>query len=353
MVAKRLLEGLDYRLYKIYVWGGLTLLVLYVVLSTLVFETPSLTDSQVFLRLLLPSMLYFAGILLYWWWVFLFKGNRDLMAMRQEHEQGVPGIKAHRSWNTLHQAMAIHGGNVEEYIGNARRANRPILALYGILNLLAVWIYGPIALGTLGIITPDNNAGWVWLAGIFVGIALLFVATPILAGWGAKGASEAYLAPLGLAVTRTPGLEADLIGPIGGGQKLIPDGPAIVEGNRYERLVHIETMDKQSLTVVQARLPAFQAHSTEGKLVPDEGAPEAVVTALRSLRKAKRWRGIVVHAGPEGMAVQRQSKGSNMWLYDLWLAEYLLDEIKVHCGLVLPGSLEHELDLKRCALRPK
>jgi len=26
-----------------------------------------------------------------------------------------------------------------------------------------------------------------------------------------------------------------------------------------------------------------------------------------------------------GIAVQRESKGTNMWLYDLWLAEYLLD----------------------------
>ena len=51
--------------------------------------------------------------------------------------------------------------------------------------------------------------------------------------------------------------------------------------------------------------------------------------ALKSLRKAKRWRGIVVHGGPVGMAVQRQSKGTNMWLYDLWLAEYLLDEIDI------------------------
>ena len=74
-------------------------------------------------------------------------------------------------------------------------------------------------------------------------------------------------------------------------------------------------------------MPEFKVQSNDGKLVPDEGAPEAVAKALKSLRKAKRWRGIVVYAGPEGIAIQRQSKGTNMWLYDLWLAEYLLDEI--------------------------
>ena len=112
---------------------------------------------------------------------------------------------------------------------------------------------------------------------------------------------------------------------MGGGQKLIPDGPAIVEGERHGRLVHIETIGKHSLTVVQAKMPEFKVQSNDGKLVPDEGAPEAVAKALRSLRKAKRWRGIAVYAGPEGIAIQRQSKGTNMWLYDLWLAEYLLD----------------------------
>ena len=68
--------------------------------------------------------------------------------------------------------------------------------------------------------------------------------------------------------------------------------------------------------------------SKDGKLVPDKGAPETVVKALRSLRKAKRWRGVAVYAGPAGIGVQRQSRGTNMWLYDLWLAEYLLDEIE-------------------------
>jgi hypothetical protein len=92
-------------------------------------------------------------------------------------------------------------------------------------------------------------------------------------------------------------------------------------------LIHIETIDKHSLTVVQAKMPEFKVQSQDGKLVPDKGAPEAVTRALRSLRKAKRWRGIVVYAGPEGIGIQRQSKGTNMWLYDLWLAEYLLDKI--------------------------
>jgi hypothetical protein len=55
----------DYRLYKLYVWGGLALVVVYIFVSTLVFDTLSLPGPQVFLRLGGPLLLYFAGILLY------------------------------------------------------------------------------------------------------------------------------------------------------------------------------------------------------------------------------------------------------------------------------------------------
>ena len=199
-----------------------------------------------------------------------------------------------------------------------------MLLWYGSLNLLVLWIVCPVVLGSLEIIRLD---GGIWLAGVFVWVVLMLVGTPTLLSWGAKSAEGAHLAPLGLAVTKTPGLGVDAIGLIGGGQKPILDGPAIVEGERYGRLVHIETIDKHSLTVVQAEMPEFRMQSNEGKLVPDEGTPEAVAKALKGLRKAKRWRGIVVSAGAEGIAVQRQSNGTNMWLYDLWLVEYLLGEI--------------------------
>jgi hypothetical protein len=151
--------------------------------------------------------------------------------------------------------------------------------------------------------------------------------TYFLLGWGGGMAEKAYLTPLGLAINQTPGLRSDAMRLMGAGQILIPDGPVIVEGERQGRLVHIETIDRYSLTVLQANLPEFRVRSNDGKLTPDSGAPETVANALQSMRKAKRWRGIEVNAGPEGIGVQRESKGTNMWLYDLWLAEYLLDKI--------------------------
>ena len=167
----------------------------------------------------------------------------------------------------------------------------------------------------------------IWLIGVFVWIGLSIVLTYFLLGWGSKTAEKAYLAPLGLAIPEVPGLKPDVIALFGGGQKLIPHGSAIFEGLRHGRLVHIETIDRHSLTVLQAKLPEFKVQSDNSKLIPDKGAPETVVRALQSLRKAKRWQGIEVNAGSEGIGIQRQSKGTNMWLYDLWLAEYLCDKI--------------------------
>ena len=318
-------QGWDYRLYKIYIWGGLALIVAHVLVSTLALEALSLPGSQAFLLIAGPMLVWFAGIVLYWWWVFLFKGNQELEELSLAQGQGVPGIHALRSWSTLHQAMAIHGGKVEELIKNEKKAKRPVLLWYGGINLLVVWIIGPFILGYLGII--ETGGLGIWLAGVLVWIVLMVVGTPVLLSWGGKSMEKAYLAPLGLAVTRTPRLQVDVIGLTHGGQRLIPEGPAMFEGERHGCLVHIEAMGEHSLTILQAGMPTFEVKSNDGKLVPDKKAPEAIVGALGSLRKAKRWRGVVVSAGPEGMAVQRQSKGTNMWLYDLWLAEYLLDRV--------------------------
>jgi len=326
---KRLHEGLDYKLYKIYIWGGLPLLVIYFFVAGLILESRNQLGPAGGPFIIIPLMLRFGGILLYWWWVFLFKGNKELEELAQSSGGDFPGIKSLKNWNTLHQAMTISGGNVKEFVKNAKKANRPIIVWYGCMNLLPCWIFAPFVLGFLGIMpdtAPKIQLG-IWLSGVFVCIALMIIVTYVLLGWGGRASEEAYLAPLGLAVTRVPGLTVDVIGLIGGGQKLIPDGPAIVEGERYGRLVHIETIDKHSLTVLQAKLPEFKVLSKEGKLTPDENAPKDVVDALKSLRKAKRWRGIEVYSGPDGIAIQRESKGTNMWLYDLWLAEYLLDKV--------------------------
>ena len=322
---KQLHEGWDYKLYQIYIWGGLLLNVIYIVLAVLIFDIPNLAGSMAILAIMGPFFVWFTGFLLYWWWVFLFKGNKELKELSQTPSAGIPDINSLKSWNTLHQAMSVSGGSVDELIKNAKKANRPMILWFGCQNFLALWVCGFITLGSLGFIAASKFP--IMVIGVVIWVVLMIVGTPFLLGWGARSSEKAYLAPLGLTITRMPGLAPDVISMLGGGQILIPDGPAIVEGERYGRLVHIETTDNYSLTILQAELPKFKVLNKDGKLTPAENAPENVIDVLKGLRKAKRWQGIEVYAGSDGIAIQRKSKGTNMWLYDLWLAEYLLDKI--------------------------
>lgn len=96
-------------------------------------------------------------------------------------------------------------------------------------------------------------------------------------------------------------------------------------GTRHGRMVQIEASGKYSLILVNGRLPQFIIHTQNGKLISSENAPDPVKSSLKPLRKAKRWVGIEVSAGQGGIAIERDSKGQNMWLYDLWLTERLLE----------------------------
>ncbi len=115
---------------------------------------------------------------------------------------------------------------------------------------------------------------------------------------------------------------------LAGGQAVIPERPVLIKGRRRGRSVRIENLDQFTITPVQGKTPKFVFQSTEGKLQANEGAPDSVEKAIKGLRKARRWRGIRVKGGPDGVAVDRESHQPNMWLYDLWLAEHLLEKLE-------------------------
>jgi hypothetical protein len=318
-------EGLDNEVFKTYVFGGFVLIAVSVFIATLIIDIARISGPAVYFMIFGPVFIWFVGIILFWWWVILFKDKQELKELVQVTDKGIPGIQSLKNWNSLHQAMVISGGNVEEFSKQEKKANRPGIVWFGLMNLLPIWIFGYVVLGALNIININDTRPLVF--GVFACVAILIVGTYFLFGWGRKIGKHAYLKPLGLSITSVPVLKSDVIAMMGGGQRLIPDGPVIVEGQRYGRLVHIETIDKHSLTIVQTELSEFKVQSKEGKLTPGKNAPEEVVGTLKSLRKAKRWLGIEVYCGLYGIAIQRESRGTNMWLYDLWLAEYLLDKL--------------------------
>ena len=79
----RLHEGLDYKLYRIYVFGGFGLLGIYILAVGFRFESLGRPTQDLFALVFVPVVVYIGGILLYWWWVFLFKGNRELEQLSQ------------------------------------------------------------------------------------------------------------------------------------------------------------------------------------------------------------------------------------------------------------------------------
>ena len=204
----RLHEGLDYLLYRIYIWGGIAAMVIYFVLVTyldaLEFIDVPRTGTAPLAIYSAPVTPWVLGILAYWWWVFLFKGNKELKESVRKRPESTPEISALKSWSTLHTAMAIYGGNVDEILEEAKAARRPVLIWYGMQNLLVLWILGNF---------------WVWvcfqddlpfdirkvMAFGVVGIIILFlVVTPFLVGRSIKGGEAAYLAPLGLLLAEPP-----------------------------------------------------------------------------------------------------------------------------------------------------
>ena len=322
----RLHEGWDYVVYKVFVWGGLAALVVYIVVSALVFHTDSQPSIKTYAG---PISLYLFGIVSYWWWVFLLKGNRELKTLVAEPPQSHPELSALKSWNTLHQAMALYGGDTEELIKADRASRLPVLIWYGSVNLFLVWILGCLWMGWLGILPsrpghdiPADPYFPIMIVGIFVWIGVMVLGTPLLVGWAGRKGEAAYLAPLGLGVVEMPSVTMLILGSLG--EPGVPPGVSVVEGRRHGRLLHIEIMGRQTVTLVRAEVDPFTIHSRGGKLMADEGAPQFVTRALKGMRTAKRWRGIKVVGDAEGITIERESKGQNMWLYDLWLAERLL-----------------------------
>jgi hypothetical protein len=329
----RLHEGLDYLLYRIYIWGGIAAMVIYVALVTyldaLEFIDVPRTGTAPLAIYSAPVTPWILGILAYWWWVFLFKGNKELKESVRKRPESTPEISALKSWSTLHTAMAIYGGNVDEILEATKAARRSVLIWYGMQNLLVLWILGNFWVWVyFQDDLPANYIMKVWVPGVIVILILFLVATPFLVGRSIKGGEAAYLAPLGLSLAEPPSDKPYISGVLSMGQAVIHEGATVFSGSRRGRPVHIETIGKRSYTWVQAEAPPFEILSQAGKLVADKEAPEAVIEALKGLRKAKRWRGVKATGGPEGIGIERESPGQNMWLYDLWLIERLLESIE-------------------------
>ncbi|MGC1852558.1 MAG: hypothetical protein WA687_08995 [Solirubrobacterales bacterium] len=137
------------------------------------------------------------------------------------------------------------------------------------------------------------------------------------------------MAPLGLEVTERPQVSIETRDPTTGrvGPKI--RGALVLEGERHGRRVSVRLGSTETTTRSEVKVAGpvtdFAAKSRDGRVRPDNGAPEGVVAALKAAPNSTRWKKVAVEGGPDGIEITRKGGGQADWLCDLWLAERLAE----------------------------
>ncbi|MEN8222733.1 MAG: hypothetical protein ABFR36_05695 [Acidobacteriota bacterium] len=319
-------EGRDYQYYKIYIWGGLAAIVIYIFIVTFSGLTKNFRTLMIILNI--PITVWFFGILAYWWWVFLYKGRRKPEDPYETHQRRRGKLSSLKSWSTLFDAMMEKGGDREEIEKYEKASRRPLIAWFGLQTLLAFWVLGNFWIWTLfQDKLPKDYIITVWTPGVLI-IAMVLLLSPIFLFKLFGSDPNAYLRPLGLFAGETP---LDTFFPSElqvFNRKPSRKGAAVIGGKRKGRNIYIETVGKHCFTWGEGKVPPFNIQSISGKLKADESSPSEIKDLIKGFPKAKRWKGITVTGDENGIQVTRNSRGLNMWLYDLWLAEQLFETLK-------------------------
>jgi hypothetical protein len=320
--------GWDSIFYRVFIIGGIVAIVAVVVVTAVLFDPHGMKNIALYAGFAAVTI-YMLGVLAYWWVKLLFEGYGDPKRMYVESPDDTPEISALRSWSTLSEAMAIHGGDVEELKKLEKAARRPMIEWYGWMNVLALYT---LAFNWLYVLDIIPHSRYIYFVGGVVALAIfMLVRTYFLLGGASAAGEYAYLRPLELSVVEMPTMDFKTIAGavVGGPWGSVAARATVMEGIRHDRPVQIVIDGKQTYTMVKARVPEFTVESRKGKLVARKGAPKAVTSSLKELRKAKRWVDTEIKAGPDGIVIERTpGRKQNMWLYDLWLAERLLEALE-------------------------
>jgi hypothetical protein len=245
---------------------------------------------------------FLVALLAFWWYQILVGGRAEIRGLRQLASDQPPPLAALKSWNTLYQHMVYYGGTPEILERESARSQRKVVEWFGWTNLLVLFPLVNVWLYLLGRLSQERFMSFV--PPLLIALLLLTLLRTYML-LGKHGDYEAQMAA-GL------GLEASSV-----------DGTKRYTGNRSSRAIEIESQGRRSTTRLAAITPDLEVQSVEGKLKGVGKLPASLEAAL-DLPKAKRWRGIHVSGGRDGIRIQRESRGQNMWLYDLWLAERIV-----------------------------
>jgi hypothetical protein len=135
------------------------------------------------------------------------------------------------------------------------------------------------------------------------------------------------MAPLGLEVTERPRVDIEMRDPVTPRMGPKVHGALVLKGRRHDQPVTArlggEERSGASEISVAAVCAAFEAKARDGRVRPADGAPPAIVEALRAAPNSTRWKRVEVEGGPDGIVVTRVGGEQSDWLCDLWLAERL------------------------------
>jgi hypothetical protein len=304
--------GWDSCLYRAFVILGILGIVASTVVSALAFPD----GSQMPLYIGLGSVAIFMVLLVGYWIVqIVFLGYGGLKAPDLAEKRDPNDLSILQNWNTLFNAMVTEGGNPELMKKAVKKGNSSLIIWFmwaAVIALCPIAMMLPYAFGILE---------WSYIRyavmgylGMVVFMAFLSV---FLGGRSAQASEEVMLAPLGLRLVALP-----TVGVIGDRPRV--QGGSVIEGVRFARVVRIEVQMGRVTTQVNYPAPVFVINGIEAQ----SGAPQAVLDALRKLRKAKRWEGLQILGDKNGITAARNSKGQNMWLYDLWLIERIVRELE-------------------------
>lgn len=316
--------------YKLWVFGGLATIV--VVLIALGMANPS-GEGLIFVALPMLAV-YLGGI--FYLQARMVDRTEDELTLTATGEAGAAAATASASgppadWQDLMRVLAVK----EIDPAAQREATRGMTGMArgqirdaAILCLLILVGVGLFYAGVGGVLRPFGESGPgfpVALLPVFGMIVYLVARIPFNLA-AARGSSDAYLEPLGLAITKMPeiGVKPRYAG---GGMQTDVSGPTVMSGTRNGAPVEVSIEARESETRVGAQTPRFTVKDDDERLTVDGDAPDGVRAAVQEMSRDRRWKRVEVVGGADGVVVKRRFRGSQhtqwLWMADLWLAERL------------------------------
>jgi len=249
------------------------------------------------------ALIYLGCIILYWFIKILFKGTGSPDQETIGDVGGSSNFVFLKNWKSLFLAMA------DPNDAEARRISRGlrwhVILSFAITSAMVMTLTGGALLlnwGSSGKLIP---ALWLILPAWLAAQILIFIK--------ARGNFDRLMKGLGLSPAG---------GPIG--LSSILETEVVYGGTRHGKPVGIGVGQSGSVAWMEEPMPKFTATCRASGFQFEGAAPLELRRWCESLPRLQVWKDSEITAGERGLAVCRPVIGTYLWLYDLWLAENMV-----------------------------